>query len=245
MTGVDDVVSGKLRNQEVDLIYVAMLFVAGCSLILSGSKAVNPGWILCWCGVGFILVGLAYTRFGAGVFGKRLDGDRSWLNRIVLFPYLILIVVMWHLRHRVLSREETCNQVSPGIWLGRRPLDGELPSGITTVVDLTAEFSATPQARKLKYMCVPTLDGCAPQDEDFYKLINALSLSREAVYIHCAAGHGRSAAVAVALLVARGLANDLNEAEGIVKNARPRISLSKPQRELLNRWFKNWHQANA
>jgi len=44
--------------------------------------------------------------------------------------------------------------------------------------------------------------------------------------------------------VARGLANDLNEAEEIVKKKRPRISIKKPQRELLNRWVKGRPQAD-
>ncbi len=178
-----------------------MLFIAGVALILSGSSAIQTGWPFCWCGMGFILVGLAYARFGVSVFGKRLDGGRFWLNRLILCPFLLLNYVMWHLRHRVFSREDMCNEVVAGIWLGRRPLDGELPANVTTVVDLTAEFSATTHARKLKYFCVPTLDGCAPHDEEFRQLMSNLSASCEPVYIHCAAGHGRSAAVAVALLV--------------------------------------------
>jgi protein-tyrosine phosphatase len=87
------------------------------------------------------------------------------------------------------------------------------------------QFSATAQVRKLNYICVPTLDGYAPGDEDFGKLISKLSASSEEVYIHCAAGHGRSAAIAVALLVGRGLASDLTEAETTVKAKRPLISI--------------------
>ncbi len=226
-----------LELNEREPNYTLMLLVTGGALVLSGSTALNTGWILCWYGVGSILVGLGYARFGAGIFGKKIDGGRLWLNRIILFPFLVLNAAVWHFRHRLLSREDICNEVSPGIWLGRRTIDGELPANITTVVDLTAEFSATPQVRKLNYICVPTLDGYAPNDEQFENLMRDLSSNCETVYIHCAAGHGRSAAVAVALLVARGLASDLTEAERIVKAKRPGISIKKPQRQLLHRWF--------
>lgn len=232
-------------SKEGASTYTSMLFVAGIALILSGSSSIQTGWPFCWFGMGFVLVGFAYAQYGAGIFGKRLDGGRFWLNRLILCPFLWLNYAMWYLRHRLLSREDICNEVAPGIWLGRRPLDGELPASVTTVVDLTAEFSATNQARKLNYLCVPTLDGCAPDFEEFRQLMSNLSSSCEPVYLHCAAGHGRSATVAVALLVARGLAKDLNEAERIVKSRRPLVSIKNPQRELLRKWFEARNQANA
>jgi len=235
----------KLAMKEGEQNYTLMLLVAGVALILSGSSAIERGWLLVWFGIGCILVGLAYVRFGAEIFGKRADGGRSWLNRLILCPFLLLNYVLWHLHHRVLRQEDVFNEVAPGIWLGRRPLEGELPPQVTTVVDLTAEFSATVQARKLNYVCVPTLDGCAPSDEDFSKLIAKLCASSEPVYIHCAAGHGRSAAVAVSLLVGRGFAKDLAEAETIVKAKRPLISIKQPQRELLHRWFAATQRSSA
>ncbi len=228
---------GKVCLKEGEQNYTYMLLLAGFALILSGSSAIETGWLICWAGLGFVLVGLSYMRFGVGVFGKQPDGGRAWFNRIILFPYLILNVTMWHLRHRVLSKEDSCNEISPGIWLGRRPIDGEIPDGIITIVDLAAEFSATPQARKLNYICLPALDGRAPDDARFFKLMSELSDSSEPLYIHCAAGHGRSAAVAVGVMLARGLAAGIDEAEEIVQKKRPKISIKKPQREQLERWL--------
>lgn len=228
---------GKLHLKEGDQNYTLMLFVSGMALMISGSSAIDSGWPLVWFGFGCVLVGAGYWRLGPGLFGKQLDGDRSWLNRIILFPYLLVNVVLWHLRHRVLSKEDTCNEIAPGIWLGRRPIDGEMPDGIKTVVDLTCEFSATPQARKLNYICVPTLDGLAPPDKDFDQLMHNLAASNDPIYIHCAAGHGRSAAIVVGLLVAKGVSKDLAEAERLVKAKRPKVSIKLPQRQMLNRWF--------
>lgn len=226
-----------LRIKEGDPNYTLMLLVAGFVQIWSGLTDIASGWVICWCGVGFILVALAYIRIDESIFGKRPDGDRAWSSRIVLFPFLVLNVILWHLRHRILSKEDTCNEIAPGIWLGRRPIDGELPPDVTLVVDLTAEFSATPDARKLNYLCVPTLDGCAPRFNAFSELMNRLTSSNENMYIHCAAGHGRSAMVAAAMLIARGLASDVDGAEAILIEKRPRVSIKKPQREMLQHWL--------
>ncbi len=227
----------RIRPRVGERFYIQLLFVVGITQIMCGLTSMNSGWVLVWSGIGFVIVGAAYAKFGPKVFGKKLDGDRSWLNRIILFPFLVLNVTMWHLRHRLLSREDVCNEIAPGVWLGRRPLDSELPNDVRTVVDLTAEFSATPRARKLNYICVPTLDGLAPDDRAFSQLMQRLGSCDDSVYIHCAAGHGRSAAVAAAYLVSRGLAKDLCEAEAIIKAKRPRIEINKPQRDLIDRWF--------
>jgi len=34
--------------------------------------------LLCWCGVSFVIVGIAYAGLGAKVFGKQSDGRMAW-----------------------------------------------------------------------------------------------------------------------------------------------------------------------
>lgn len=228
---------GAVRLKEGEQNYTYMLFVSGLALVLAGGSDYGNGWLLLWCGLGFLIVALGYSGFGPRVFGKRADGDRSWLNRTILFPFLALNAAMWHLRHRLLSKEDICNEVAPGLWLGRRPIEGELPAEVRVVVDLTAEFSATPSARKLTYFCLPTLDGLAPDFDAFIELMGELQLLQEPLYIHCAAGHGRSAMVAAAVLIARGLADDVDSAEAVLKAKRPKVSIKKPQREMLSKWI--------
>jgi len=53
------------------------------------------------------------------------------------------------------------------------------------------------------------------------------------MYIHCAQGRGRSAAVAAALLIRKGLAADVDEAERMLRAARPSIRISPAQRRLV------------
>ncbi len=222
--------------------YAILNLLAGYSLILSGSSLakLHQSTLLIWWGTGMFLIGAAYLFSVPGVFGKKAPGNRSWLLRAVLFPTLALNYAIWHLRHRIISTEDTCNLVAPGVWLGRRPLEHELPPSVRTVVDLTCEMTASPSSRKLNYICLPILDGCAPSVEALFSLVVLLQRYKSPLYIHCAAGHGRSAMVAVALLVARGHAHTLEEAEEMVRSARPAISIKAPQQAALKEWHARW-----
>src|SRR5947207_1355977 len=75
------------------------------------------------------------------------------------------------------------------------------------VVDLTSEF-ADPRAVRMardSYLCVPTLDACAPDATAAREALERIDASDKPVYIHCAQGHGRTGSFAAALLIRRGL----------------------------------------
>jgi protein-tyrosine phosphatase len=104
------------------------------------------------------------------------------------------------------------------------------------VVDLTAEFFAARGVRSGRdYLALPTLDGTAPDEVRFRTLLASLADHPGPVYIHCAAGYGRSALLAAALLLARGLAADARQAEARLREVRPGVRLKPPQRRLLRR----------
>lgn len=67
------------------------------------------------------------------------------------------------------------------------------------------------------------------------ELVRKVARWQGGVYIHCASGHGRSATVAAAVLMVRGLAADAKAAENLMKRVRPGIRLSLGQRRLLGR----------
>jgi protein-tyrosine phosphatase len=152
-------------------------------------------------------------------------------------PYLLLAWTVWHLQ-RWLSREPCCHEVAPGVWLGRRPLQRDLPPGVALVVDLTAEFFAARGVRAGRdSLVLPTLDATAPDETRFRAVLMRLAEHPGPVYIHCAAGHGRSALLAAALLLLRGLAADERQAESQLRQARPGVRLGPAQRRLLRRLF--------
>lgn len=190
-------------------------------------------WLLLWPALSFLLIAAAYAGLGTAVCGKRPDGGLAWWAVPLLFHYLLLTWGVWHLQ-RLLSREAACNEIAPGLWVGRRPLARELPPGTDLVVDLTSEF---PEPRAVvagrAYVCLPTLDALAPPVAAMRELVKQVAAWPGTALVHCATGHGRSAVVAAAVLLARGLAADPKEAQRLVRKARPGVSLNRPQRRLL------------
>lgn len=223
-------------------VLLALLGLSQIALALSNRLTGPVLWLLVWSGASWILAGMAYAFRAGWAFGKRPDGGMNRLNVLLFFPFLAVTWLLWHIQ-KVLTREPVHNEIAPGIWLGRRCYDAELPPGTETIVDLTCEFPEPPEVRRGRtYLCVPTLDASTPSQAAFQALMESISRSPTPVYIHCAQGHGRSAMVAAATLVAKGLAPSLEEAERAVKQARPAIRISAPQRRLLETWASNYLQ---
>jgi hypothetical protein len=194
----------------------------------------SAGLVLLWPALSFFLVGAAYLARKPGLLGKRVDGTLAWWACLFLGPYFLLTWATWH-AERLLGREDCANEVVPGLWVGRRPFAHELPDGVRVIVDMTAEFSAAATGhRSTGYLCVPTLDGTAPDEAALRELLDVLR-DKEGVYLHCASGHGRSATVAAALLIIRGLAVDVEAAEAQLRQRRPGIRLNATQRRSLAR----------
>ena len=63
--------------------------------------------------------------------------------------------------------------------------------------------------------------------------VREISAAPRPVYIHCAAGHGRTGLIASLLLVAEGEVSESDEALQRVKNSRPLVSLNRRQRSVL------------
>ena len=193
----------------------------------------GAAWVLLWPGAAFLAVAAAYFRQSPKVFGKRPDGTMAWPPRLLFLPYLLATWALWRV-HRLISRGRCCGQVAPGLWVGRRPLGHELPEGASLVVDMTAEF-VEPRGvvSRASYRCLPTLDATAPAREPFLSLVGEIAGWPGGVYVHCANGYGRSAVVAAAVMMAKGLAADAEQAVALLVKARPKVSLSRSQRDLL------------
>lgn len=187
-------------------------------------------WPLLWPAADCAAVGAAYFRKnGARVFGKHPDGSRSVPIILAMLPFLAVIWVVW--RAQVLLSPEDCsNEPVPGLFIGRRPLPGEHATELSLVVDLTSEFPKPDyHPPGVEYACLPTLDAFVPEAEAFHALIEKAAASKR-VLVHCANGHGRSAAFTAALLVRRGLAKDIDAAMALICAVRPACRLNPAQR---------------
>lgn len=207
--------------------------VIGAGLTILAAVHRGPAWALLWPGAAFLVVAGAYFRESPAIFGKRRDGTVAWPPRVLLAPYLVATWVAWRL-HRWVSRRPWCTEVIPGLWFGGRPGGNDLPEGVSLVVDMTAEF-AEPRAvvARADYRCLPTLDATAPAEGPFVALVREIADSPRGVYVHCAIGLGRSAVVAAGVLLAKGLAAGANQAVALLKKDRPKVNLSRSQRNLL------------
>jgi len=196
-------------------------------------------WLL-WPAVSFFVVAVAYLGAGPGPFGKRKNGTIAPWALIALLPYTCLAWLTWWIA-RASRWEAACSLVAPNLWIGRRPAARDLPpAAVILMVDLTCELWEPRRARRLPgYLCVPTLDYGLPPLQTLSSLVGRIAAADGVVLIHCAEGHGRSAAVAAAVLVARGLAPDLPAAERQLALARPRVRINADQRRGLVAWYEN------
>lgn len=189
-------------------------------------------YVLLWPAAILAAAWVVYLFDAPRAFGKRADGALPWTAWVVWWP---VFGFQWigHEFVRSLTAEPVANEVGPGVWVGRRPREHELPPGVAIVVDLCAEM---PAARGVKagreYVTVPTLDARTPLPAELVVIVDQVLAAGGPAFIHCAFGHGRSATVAAAVLVRRG-DYALDDVEAAMKAVRPKIGLNRRQRAAL------------
>jgi protein-tyrosine phosphatase len=218
-----------VTHRPLGLLY--LVFSAALLTLLSGLGL--RAWPLGWVAVTYAIAGASYFLGRPRWMGKRPDGTFSPAMAFVMLPYRPLASAAAFVRR--LSGEAAWDEVSPGLYVGRRVQATELPSNATAVVDLTCEFSEPEAVRSGRvYRCLPTLDGCASEPTEFKAVAAEVAGWSRPTYIHCAVGHGRSAAFAAAVLLLRGLAKNADDAEALMRRARPGIDLKAAQKRLVD-----------
>lgn len=214
---------------------IALLF--GSLALASLAWAVKLGGLalaLLWPATACGLVSLAYALNRPSMVGKRADGTVPWWLTLLYLPVLLALWGRWHAL-RAMKLEEPWVRVAPGLWLGRRPLAGELPPEVELAVDLTVEWHRAAGLEALPHRRLVCLDGMPfPSLSALRSLVDELSDEPRQLYVHCAAGHGRSALVVVALMIRRGLADSPEDAEAQLKALRPRVHITRGQRRQLD-----------
>ncbi len=221
--------------------YALIYITAGIAFLALGWKRGAWRWLGIWAGTSWITVGLAYAGLlRPKIFGKRPDGGMAILNAGFFLPFLACAWGAW-LARLGQGGEGPSDEIMPGLWLGRRCSGRELPAGVDAVLDMTSEFpESSDVACGREYRCIPNLDATLAGERKFAEAVAQVvdwwQAEKRCVYVHCAAGHGRSAAVVIAALAASGEAESIAGAEGIVRGARPGIKLTGDQYRVLERW---------
>jgi protein-tyrosine phosphatase len=221
-------------------------------LALYGSvtaQAVLPIIVLANIGIAFLVVGLAFGTKTPGIFMKTSTGRLSLLSYLIFWPYLALNYLFLIL-YRRLSRENPMDEIIPSLYVGRQLVkaDQELfhQRDIRAVVDVTSEWSEAGFILKhCAYLCVPVLDGCPPTSQQLQKAVAWIEEQRKqgGVFVHCAAGHGRSATIVAAYLLHIQKVISVQEALEFIRSKRPKISLGEGQLAVLQEYFKDMRYA--
>jgi membrane-associated phospholipid phosphatase len=192
------------------------------------------GYVLLWPALSLALVALAYATGNPDVFRKRADGRIPASTWAVHAPYLLGHRLAWWVQRR--NRPAT-SRVTKGLIIGRVLTGRELAAlAPSAVVDLTAEFGATPPV-SVRYVPLPILDHTLPDLDALALAVQAVRAAGRSgpVYVHCALGYARSALVAAACLIASEPGVTMREAVGRVRSARPGVVFSRRALRLLHR----------
>ena len=191
------------------------------------------GWLFLYPTACFAILTAGYLGAGgAWSLAKRADGSRAWWGYVLGGPFLLVMFLGRKLLSLFSGSEAAFHEVAPGIYVGRRLPLARLPEDVAMVIDLTSEFAAPPcvRTREGRYLCLPTLDGSAPTAASLRAVLDRVVDTEGSIYVHCAAGHGRSAMLAAGLLVRRGHAEDISAAVALMQKARPGVRLMATQR---------------
>lgn len=215
---------------------VASYYILGAVAVAALAILFWPwGALLSWPAVSLFLTATAYRGVGPGVFRKR-DGRLPWPVWWVLGPVLLGHEISRRYYRRQCDR---WNELTPRVWIGG-VLDGTEASaavrkGVSSVLDLTAEFSEAPAFRETNYRNIPVLDLTAPTAAQLDEIAAFIGAQAEQgiVYVHCKIGYSRTAAAAGAYLLSAGIAASVAEALDLIRRARPGVVIRPEVRRAL------------
>jgi hypothetical protein len=223
------------------VVFLAMAAACGLLACVSGSLAGRV--LLANAGLSLLLVGIAYAGAGPRLLAKRPDGTIPVWSRLLHWPYLLLSRLCFEVARRC-TREPPWHEIVPGLYLGRRLTRREGAAavaslGLRGVLDLTCEF-AEPRAmrRAVSYRLLATLDNTSPTLEQLRAGVDwtRRHLPEGSVYVHCAVGHGRSATIVAACLLAAGHAATAERALSLIQARRPLVRPNHLQLRTLRQY---------
>ncbi|HEY8669038.1 MAG TPA: dual specificity protein phosphatase family protein [Tepidisphaeraceae bacterium] len=210
---------GRVLNAKLVWIYSLLT-----TILLLAATALRPwGYILIWPAITTAVLAVGYAFSGERIFRKR-QGVIPFTTRIILGPYL-LAAVLWRIRYT--RRRPFWCSITSNVWAGRFLCSSEakqlVASGVTAVLDLTAEYNEPGAFRALRYLNVPILDSTAPAPDQVAECVAFIDAQAQhgIVYVHCALGYTRTTAIVAAWMVKTKVAQTLEQAIEKIQCLRP------------------------
>ncbi len=175
----------------------------------------------------------------------------KWLKaRLLFYPTLA-----WNmLLGRWLKKRNWWDPIAPQVILGALPLASDVPklaaAGVGAVVNTCEEYRGPQQAYKqwdIKQFYIPTVDFTHPSFEDVCKAVEFIDSqiqAKKSVYIHCKAGRGRSATVAICWLI-KSRQITAEQAQIVLSEARPHVNQHLVERPVVRQFEKQFLHAKV
>jgi hypothetical protein len=205
---------------------VGAYYGIGASLLAFMAVLFWPwGAFLLWPAIALSIAGAAYFGLGPGIFRKR-EGRLPWTTHWALGACLL-----GQQLSRLYYRREcrAWDQLTPSVWIGsvlnQREAADAVRRGVTAVLDLTAEFSASAPFRGVTYRNIPVLDLTAPRLDQLHEMVRFIEEESQSgiVYVHCKIGYSRTAGAAAAYLLHTGAVSSVSQAIDLLRKVRPTI----------------------
>ncbi|HJT35747.1 MAG TPA: phosphatase PAP2/dual specificity phosphatase family protein [Pirellulales bacterium] len=208
-------------NRRVSSYYLAAAVVLA-GLAMFRTPAMKP---LLWPAASCGLAALGYFGAGPNIYRKSA-GKLPWSTRFVLAPILLgqwLSLVYYKRQCR--PWDVVTAQVFIGRVLNEDEARAAIASGVTAVLDLTAEFAEAESFLGCDYLNVPILDLTAPTPGQLSRCVEFIEerAASGVVYVHCKVGYSRSAAVVAAYLASQRIAQTADECIRQLRSVRPSI----------------------
>jgi membrane-associated phospholipid phosphatase len=182
-----DITLPVLPNRRIGLRYAM-----GAALASVIAPLLWPwGALLIWPTASLAIVASAYFGMGPRIF-RKTSGRLPFSARLLLAPCLLGQYLSWRYYARNCRKwDEAAPCVLIGRRLNHRDARDAAGSGISAVLDLTAEFSEATTFLKLAYLNVPILDLTAPtqaQLKQMAQFITEHAAKKGTAYVHCKVG---------------------------------------------------------
>lgn len=203
------------------------------------------GVLFLYIALSFILVGSFMRVNDLTIFSKDNWGNQPTKNYIITLPYLTFYMMIVKLYRAFVTDEPIVTKVFDGWYIGGwiDKLEHVKAAGSdgkkVAILDMTTELPRGAFNPGLVYTCLPTFDRSVPHVALIQNAVQWCLHYRSEGYdivVHCAFGHGRSAAMLIACLLAEGLTGNIDEMEHDLISLRPRVKLTATQFATLVAW---------
>ena len=175
--------------------------------------------------------------------------NKEWIFARSLFP----LSLAWNvLLGRVLKLRNWWDAIDENVIVGALPFTRDIESlsqiGVRGVVNTCEEYTGPIDAynqHNITQLHVPIIDHCPPSLKDINTAINFIETyvnMQAKVYVHCKAGRGRSATIALCWLMK---SQKVTAEQGLNQliNKRSHVNRHIHERESVNEFFKSLNQS--